>query len=427
MDFFKVAMFRKPHKPKLEQELEDKPVPQPEEPKDQNSNADQSENNDADNNDIEDDDDDFIVNEVKRRLKELRRNSFMVLIPEEEETCPEEEEDEENDEVADPCEWRDVEAEGRQWWGGFDALYEKYCERMLFFDKISVQQLKESVPPNPSTPSRKYASKKLTSPLRCLSLKKFEEPEEETEHLQQPECEPYQDLETAYVGHLCLTWEALHCQYSQLCQKISYQIESSMCYSHSAQLLQQFQVLLQRFIENEPFEQGPRPEIYARVRNSLPKLLQAPNIKGSDQKQSQEESEFTVLATDVVNLLENTILTFQLFVKMDKKKVGVLHKLGNQNHMATPLHQVQSSLEKRAIKLKEMRKKRKGWKKKDWPQTCDDIQLLFGLIEIKILSRVLRMARISKEQLFWCEEKMKKLDLSSGKLQRDPSPLLFPC
>lgn len=132
----------------------------------------------------------------------------------------------------------------------------------------------------PTTPSPRSASKKLISPLRCLSLKKIEEPDDATEQLQQPENDPYQDIETAYVAQICLTWEALHCQYTQLSQKISCQPENPNCYNHSAQQFQQFQVLLQRYIENEPFEQGQRAEIYARTRKILPKLLQVPNIKG---------------------------------------------------------------------------------------------------------------------------------------------------
>lgn len=111
-------------------------------------------------------------------------------------------------------------------------------------------------------------------------MKKIEEPDDETEHLQQPRNDPYQDIETAYVAQICLTWEALHCQYTQLCQKILCQPESPACYNHSAQQFQQFQVLLQRYIENEPFEQGLRAEIYARARKFLPKLLQVPNVKG---------------------------------------------------------------------------------------------------------------------------------------------------
>ncbi|KAK2653182.1 hypothetical protein Ddye_013038 [Dipteronia dyeriana] len=437
MDIFKVRKFRKCHKPlEPEKDLENKPIVLEEEQQPKNENGggvgddlNMSPSSDLANDVEDDDDDDFITNEVKRRLKELRRNSFMVLIPEEESCAEEEEEEEEEAGETSSTEWRDVEAEGRRWWGGFDAVYEKYCERMLFFDRISAQQLNVAGSQTPSTPSPKSASKKLASPFRCLSLKRIEQPGEETEVLQQPENDPYLDLETAYVAQICLTWEALHCQYTQMSQLISCQPENPTCYNQSAQELQQFQVLLQRFIENEPFEQGLRPEIYARSRNLFPKLLQVPNIQGSAQKEKtqEEESDSVVLATDLMRIIESSILTLHLFLKIDKKRSGsVLNLFGNQSQIATPLHQVQSLLLKKGTKLKELRKRRKGWKKKSWPQTWEDIELLFALIDIKVMSRVLRMVRITKEQLFWCEEKMKKIDLTDGQLQRDPSPILFP-
>lgn len=136
LDFFKVKKFRIAHKPDLEKDLEDKPAPQPEEPKKENVGGDDLKKSPKTDSSIEfeDDDDDFITNEVQRRLKELKRNSFMVLILEEEA------EEEEGGETS-SGERRDVEAEGRQWWGGVDAVYDKYCERMLFFDRMSVQQL----------------------------------------------------------------------------------------------------------------------------------------------------------------------------------------------------------------------------------------------------------------------------------------------
>ncbi|CAN1139534.1 hypothetical protein LINPERPRIM_LOCUS23992 [Linum perenne] len=441
MDLFKVRKFRRAHKPEPEKEPEDKPVPNPQEPKKDTDDLSTTANNKsadvAAEADAEDDDDDFITNEVKRRLKELRRNSFMVLIPEEE-SFPEEEDDEEEEAGLEETicgEWRDVEAQGRQWWGGFDAVYDKYCDRMLFFDRMSLLQLNENGCHMPTTPSPKSSSKKLPSPFRCLSMKKMEEPEDETEHLQQPMNDPYQDLETAYVAQMCLTWEALHCQYTQLIQRISCQPENPTSYNHSAQLFQQFQVLLQRFIENEPFEQGFRAEVFARSRRVLPRLLQAPNVKGkshhfgSDAKEAEElDSDSMVHAPDLIRVIENSILTFQLFVKMDKKKQnGVITLFGHQNQIATPLQMIQSSIDKKKVRLKELCKKSKGWKKKAWPQRYEDVQLLFGLVDIKIVSRVLRMARISKEQLVWCEDKMKKLNLAENKLQRDPSPILFPC
>ncbi|KAL6561114.1 hypothetical protein OROMI_016715 [Orobanche minor] len=234
MDFFKLKKFRNAHKPNAAQ---DQPVPQPEEPKNASGHHISSKsvnvNNNNNNNNAEmedDDDDDLITNEVKRRLKELRRNNFMVLIPEE--TSPaddgEEEEEEEDGEEEEgetsSSEWRDVEAEGRQFWSGFDAVYDIYSERMPFFDRSTSQQLLQVASHSVlSTPSPRSASKKLGSPFGCLSLKKIEAPEEETGHLQQPVNDPYQDLETAYVGQVCLTWEALHCQYTQLSQKIACQ------------------------------------------------------------------------------------------------------------------------------------------------------------------------------------------------------------
>lgn len=142
MDFLKIKKFRKSQKGNGEKDLTDKAVPEPEEPKTNTGGPDQCKSENADPAGEAEDDDDFITNEVKRRLKELRRNSFMVLIPEED-SCPEEGEDEEEEGETSSNEWRDVEAEGQQWWRGFDAVFEKYCEKMLFFDRMSMQQLNE--------------------------------------------------------------------------------------------------------------------------------------------------------------------------------------------------------------------------------------------------------------------------------------------
>ncbi|KAJ0264550.1 hypothetical protein HA466_0028800 [Hirschfeldia incana] len=431
MNFLKVGNFLKSRKPNQKKEKDEQ-----DQARSDNTVPTVTDSTKADEAE-DDEDDDFITNEVKRRLKELRRNSFMVLIPEEDEE--EQEEDKESylgeDEVGeDKCssEWRDVVAEGLQWWGGFDAVYEKYCERMLFFDRLSSQQLKESgigVASCPSTPSPRSATKKLPSPFRCLSLKKFDLPQEEDlEHLQQTGIDPFQDLETAYVAQLCLTWEALHCQYTQLSHLISCQPETSTCYNHTAQQFQQFLVLLQRYIENEPFEQGSRSELYARARNAMPKLLQAPKIQGTDTKEMEKDTDFMVLAEDLIKILESSVLTFNVFLKMDKKKPnGVTNLFGNHNmNSTTPLQLVQSSIEKKKVKAKELSKKTKGLRKKSWPQTWEGVQLLFAAIDIKLATRVLRMSKISKEQLLWCEEKMKKLNFSAGQLQRHPSPILFP-
>ena len=92
---------------------------------------------------------------------------------------------------------------------------------------------------------------------------------------------PYHELEAAYVAQICLTWEALNWNYKNFQQKrASRRDVDPGCPAHVAQEFQQFQVLLQRYIENEPYEQGRRPEIYARMRLLAPKLLLVPEYRG---------------------------------------------------------------------------------------------------------------------------------------------------
>ncbi|GAB2220009.1 hypothetical protein Droror1_Dr00007650 [Drosera rotundifolia] len=425
MDILKMLRFRNGLRENPEPEPEDKLASPPEEPHDQNGCFD-GKLETEDMQDVDNDDDDFITNEVKRRLKELRRNSFMVLIPEESPL-----EDDEVEGEMETCSSEEAEqvAHIQDVYYDYESMYDKYCEQMLFFDQMSSQRLNEPEPRNPSNPSRKAISKKLASTFRCLSLKGMGEPDDETESLQQPENGPFQDLETAYVAQICLTWEVLHCQYTQLNQKISCQPENPTCYNSSAQLYQQFEVLLQRFIENEPFELGSRCELYARTRYALPKLLQVPNIQGSCPDAVDEEADFVVLAPDLLSVIESSILTFYIFLKTDKKKRnGGLNIFGSQNQTVTPLQQVQSVVDKKHLKLKELRKKKKkGWNKKSWPVIYEEVELLFSFIDIEVVSRVLRMVRITKDQLLWCEDKIKKLDFTDGMLQRDPSPILFPC
>ena len=135
---------RKPHVLNAQEGLEIKSVPMEETKKEGRDDLPKA--NAADSSreiEEDDDDDDFFTNEVKSRLKELRRKNFMVLIPEE--SCPEdeEEEEEEDEEEASSGEWRESEVEDRYPWCGFDTLYDKYCERMQFFDKMIIQLKKE--------------------------------------------------------------------------------------------------------------------------------------------------------------------------------------------------------------------------------------------------------------------------------------------
>lgn len=93
---------------------------------------------------------------------------------------------------------------------------------------------------------------------------------------------PYRELEAAYVAQICLTWEALNWNYQNFKSKKASRLDDDEdgCPATVAQQFQQFQVLLQRYVENEPYEHGRRPEIYARMRLLAPKLLLVPEFRG---------------------------------------------------------------------------------------------------------------------------------------------------
>jgi Protein of unknown function (DUF1666) len=85
------------------------------------------------------------------------------------------------------------------------------------------------------------------------------------------------------VAQVCLAWEALNWNYGHFFRKNPdpKEMGKPYCPARVAQEFQQFQVLLQRFIENEPYEYGRRPEVYARMKVHSPKLLLVPEYTGT--------------------------------------------------------------------------------------------------------------------------------------------------
>jgi len=76
-------------------------------------------------------------------------------------------------------------------------------------------------------------------------------------------------------------------------------------------------------------------------------------------------------------------------------------------------------------KVKGMQRPRNCLKRKKLPKE-EEMKVLMGLIDLSLVSRVLRMADITQEQLHWCEEKMSRITVLDGKLRRDSTPLFFP-
>lgn len=87
------------------------------------------------------------------------------------------------------------------------------------------------------------------------------------------------DLEVVYVGQMCLSWEILHWQYEKALDIWESDSRGIRRFNDIAGDFQQFQVLMQRFIEDEAF-QGPRIQNYVKNRCVFRNLLQVPVIRG---------------------------------------------------------------------------------------------------------------------------------------------------
>ncbi|GAU31443.1 hypothetical protein TSUD_72240 [Trifolium subterraneum] len=79
---------------------------------------------------------------------------------------------------------------------------------------------------------------------------------------------------------------------------------SSECRSSIHYRDSQFQVLLQRYIENEPYEHGRRPEIYARMRLLAPKLLLVPEYHDSDEDQMDSDFHSKISSASFLKIME---------------------------------------------------------------------------------------------------------------------------
>jgi len=101
------------------------------------------------------------------------------------------------------------------------------------------------------------------------------------------ECDPSErlvkeasrDFETVYVGQVCLSWEMLRWQYDKVLEFDS-QVTTYQ-YNLVAGEFQLFQVLLQRFVENEPFQNSSRVETYLKNRRHFQNFLQIPLVRGN--------------------------------------------------------------------------------------------------------------------------------------------------
>ncbi|XP_022774039.1 uncharacterized protein LOC111316303 [Durio zibethinus] len=172
------------------------------------------------------------------------------------------------------------------------------------------------------------------------------------------------DFELVYVAQSCLTWEALHHQY----RKVKFLIFSNSLFSDNvAGDFQNFQALLERFLEEEGFFEEEKE-----------------GIKGE-----------TVFAKVVLKAIEKCIQIFGKF---------------------------------KELWLKELQGKQRCWFNKavNPVEESQKVAILFTMIEMKLVSRVLQMSFLSSSQLKWCQEKLNNIEFKRGRLFGNANGPLFP-
>ncbi|CAH2067146.1 unnamed protein product [Thlaspi arvense] len=317
------------------------------------------------------------------------------------------------------------------------TVFQKYDEEMTFLTRISAQKLQETESLKSIMVEPRSISERIVHKLTSNGHKrKQQHPGSNGSRLN-----PYVELESAYVAQICLTWEALSWNYKNFERKRS----STQRISHNdigcpaviADQFRTFHILLQRYVENEPYEHGRRPEIYARMRTLAPKLLLVPEYQDYEEEEEKEEEEegfkSRITSASFLMIMEECIRTFMNFLKADKEKPcqkiikAFFGRTKRGSVDPTLVHLMKKVNTKKKAKLKEMRKGGKYMRKKKM-SIEEEMEILMGLIDLKVVSRVLRMNEMNEEKLHWCEEKMSKVKIiQDGKaLQRDSTPLFFP-
>ncbi|KAJ0042861.1 hypothetical protein Pint_19209 [Pistacia integerrima] len=316
-----------------------------------------------------------------------------------------------------------------------DAFYKKYTERMRWFDilnsdrtcGISAVLNRQAGTPSPiesnidsdqdfAVPNISWS--KLTKKRLLKSLES--------------------DFEMVYVAQSCLSWEALHYQYTKVKSLAESTSQNGVFSGNVFGEFQKFQVVLERFLEDERCE-GKRIWNYVRGRFGLNSLLQVPQISGLLEEESEDMKTETVSVKEVSKAIEKCIQAFGIFVTVDNCNKKPWWKLKTSLTWTYPpvedpkdlpfLRHLTRKLQKKELCLKDLQGKQRCWIKKV-VNPLDESQrkeMLFTMIELKLVSRVLQMSAVSNSQLKWCQEKLDNIEFKEGKVSRaSTSPLLFP-
>ncbi|KAI3462937.1 hypothetical protein Pfo_019600 [Paulownia fortunei] len=376
-----------------------------------------------------------LIEQLKMELRKVRATGLPTII-----------EESESPKISDDLKpWKiDDKFQHEDCMGELHKFYKSYTEMMRKFDILNYQkmyamgflQLKD---PFKSTSQQKPSAPTLKS-LVSQNLWLFKHKSRGSDPIKKFINELQGDLEVVYVGQMCLSWEFLHWQYEKALDLWNSDPHGVHRYNEVAGEFQQFQVLMQRFTEDEPF-QGPRVQTYVKNRCVLRNLLQVPVIredclKDKNKARKKETDEYVVTSETIVETVEESIRIFWRFVRSDKDCTSVAingHKKIPELHNPEDLKllvEVRKILQKKERKLKDLLRSENCILRKFRQSREDDsdqVLYFFAQVDMKIVCRVLNMSKITREQLIWCRNKLSKINFVNRKIYVEPAFLLFPC
>ncbi|GMJ04702.1 hypothetical protein HRI_004139400 [Hibiscus trionum] len=316
-------------------------------------------------------------------------------------------------------------------------VYKSYSDKMRKLDilnsqtmhAISLLQLKD-VPIQLSTPAKSSAPA-IKSLHKALSFRQRKAEVDPTKKLIR---DLHKDFETVYVGQICVSWAILHWQFGQVKKLLDCDTLRVHQYNQVSGEFQHFQVLLQRFLEDEPFRTRSRVENYVNYQRSVRHLLQVPVIKDDCSKYKEDAVSSEVLR----DIIEESMHVFWAFLRADKDEPNSTSKALFQSQVVPHdpidfdlLMDVRTDLQKKEKRLKEIQRGTNciinKFQRQQHQGILLDHALFIAHVELKLVSRVLNMSKINKDQLVWCLEKLQRINFSSRKIEIEPSFTLFPC
>ncbi|KAK6913272.1 Protein of unknown function DUF1666, partial [Dillenia turbinata] len=312
----------------------------------------------------------------------------------------------------------------------FDPFYKKYTERMRWFDTLNYDRTSgisailnkqlgtspssfESIRPNdfsiPCVSWDKMSRKRL---IRSLES----------------------DFELVYVAQSCLSWEALYHQYRKLEALSSSGSPNGFFYNNVAEEFQNFHILLERFMEDERLE-GKRFWNFIQGRLTFKSLLQVPEVSVYAEEEKEREKGEGMNAREVLKVVEKCINVYWEFVNLDNKKTwwkpGSLFWTNPPVEDPRDLEQLlylKKRLQKKGLLLKDLQQKKKCWVRRAIKQVGEtqEREMLHTMIDMKLVSRVLKMPIISSSHIEWCQEKLNGIEFKDGNVIRTCTSPLFP-